>query len=115
MTFILKRQSSGNQAPIRKGRNEDLLLDRNKAVLHRCWFYKTNLPIDIIKSKGIMGIVASEFYLSMFTVNSIITSDENKKIIEQIETEKPTPETLKELYPQYNWDVKTAIDNIFHK
>lgn len=84
-----------------KGRNKNLVNQRNEALLYRSYFYKINFKwsYEIVVKK-----VSAEFYISPVTASEILAGNVDR--INEIKNEKPSAKSLKELFPQFDWSFK---------
>jgi hypothetical protein len=85
--------------PERRGRNEELIKQRNELLLHRHYFYTKikKYPYHLLLSS-----LESEFFLTQRTVMDIVQS--NTTLLRRINTDKIESRELRRKYPAMNWD-----------
>lgn len=87
-------------APKKRGRDEQLVTDRNALIVHRYYFYS--------KIKGckhyqdLLDKLTSEFFLTERTIGWIV--DSNPGVLTELKKTSPNAIAFKKKYPFMNWD-----------
>ena len=87
------------------GRNRDLILQRNKALIARYYLFsvKTKVRYD-----EIITTLHNEFYISKATVIRIISDNLNE--LKELRNSNTSISSLKEFHPHFNWDIKGFLN-----
>ena len=94
---------SKNTAQMKKGRNMELVSERNKLLFYRYYFYQSQARLQY---ETVLNILSTEFFLSISTISQIVS--ENGSEILKIKKEKPSIKSLQSIYPAIVWDISKA-------
>ncbi len=83
---------------IKKGRNENLIADRNKLLTARFYFYSS---LNGLKFSKCLENLEKEFFLSQSRIADLLAA--HTDYICHLETENYTTTTLKDYFPFMNW------------
>jgi DNA invertase Pin-like site-specific DNA recombinase len=89
-----------NEIGKRKGRNSNLIEQRNEALVKRFYFYSAFTKMDY---ESRIKLIAKEFYISVSTVSQLLAKWQLE--IKEIKKQKPKISDLKKEYPHYNWSI----------
>ncbi len=97
---IFKNISEIDSIPkqVKKGRNRELLNERNRALINRYYYYKSS---STLRYEAILSKLRCEFYLSQVTIVEIITANVDELV--SIQKIKPSISTLKKDFQHFNW------------
>jgi len=85
--------------PERKGRNEELIKQRNELLLHRHYFYS---KIKCLQYHMLLEALESEFFITQRTLVDIVQT--NSFILKDLNTKKPSAAYFKTKYPFLSWN-----------
>lgn len=88
-----------------KGRNSELLKQRNLAIVYRYYFYKS---FTKWKYEAIIEKVSEEMYLTNRTITEILTAQVEE--LREIKADQPPIVRLSRKFPQYNWSISAVAD-----
>ena len=95
--YICVVQASNNQS---KGRNSDLIFQRNQKLAARFYWYSCLIGFKFSKC---LGFLEKEFDLSQSRICDLLT--ENADLIGNYEYKKIDVTILKDKYPFFNWSL----------
>lgn len=82
----------------RRGRNERLILQRNRSLVARFYYYSTLMQL---KFSAVLELLENEFFISQSRITDLLA--DNTELITSLELKKTTTTDLKEAYPFMNW------------
>jgi hypothetical protein len=87
---------------VRRGRSEVLIEKRNDLLVHRYFFYVKILGRQYEKT---LQILESELFIAQHTIVNVMTQD--KTLLKELNSAKPSVRYFKEKYPFINWEIKS--------
>lgn len=100
---LINDEIEKKQQPSKRGRNENLIAERNECLIYRYYYYS---KIHRLRYADMIEKMQKEFYLSERTVADIIQV--NSELVSRIFSGKPEVKTLIIKYNYLNWTKKTT-------
>lgn len=88
----------------RKGRNQELLAERDMCICYRAYYYRVFHGVKVYEV--MMEKLGREFFLSTDTVPRIVEAHAVES--RRITNDAPTLEALRKMYPFFVWEVKES-------